>query len=177
MAVNYRRPGEKAVVATAWRVLQVAAIALVATSFLKTVQHFRNPLPASLVQQIAPAVDDQSSKYVFFAKAMNDGQDAFFLTLKDHKIERIDPAVKQLETTPSLDPKADELRDGLKALLVREKVATENSNVGTARSRQDEQNALARDFNEWGKQYNAWLKTTGRSYGIIEVMETSSPAK
>jgi rhomboid protease GluP len=174
LAVDYRRPGEKPVVATMWRVLQVAAIALVAVSFLKTAQHFPNALPA-LVQQTAPAVDDQSSKYVSFAKAMNDGQDAFYLTLKDHNIDRIDPAVKQLETTPSLDPKADEIRDGLKALLIKVKAATENVSAGSARSKQDEQSGLTRDFNEWSKQYNGWLKTTGRSYGIIEVMGTPSP--
>lgn len=175
LAVDYRRPGEKPVVATAWQVLQVACVVLVAASFLKTVQHFRDPLPSSLVQETAPAVDDQSSKYVSFAKAMNDGQDAFYLTLKAHNIDHIDPAVKQLETTPSLDPKADEIRDELKALLIRAKTATENTNPGTARSKQDEQNRLANDFSEWSKQYNGWLKTTGRSYGIIEVMETPSP--
>ena len=175
LAVDYRRPGEKPVVATTWRVLQVAAITLVAVSFLKTAQHFPNALPASLVQQTAPAVDDQSSKYVSFAKAMNDGQDAFYLTLKDHNIGRIDPAVKQLETTPSLDPKADEIRDGLKALLIKVKAATENVPASSARLKQDEQNGLTRDFNEWSKQYNGWLKTTGRSYGIIEVMGTPSP--
>jgi rhomboid protease GluP len=173
LAVDYRRPGEKSVIATTWRVLQVAAIALVAVSFLKTVQHFRNPPPASLVQEVAPAVDDQSSKYVSFAKAMNDGQDAFYLTLKDHNIDHIDPAVKQLETTPSLDPKADEIRNGLKALLIRAK-AMEVS-VGTATSKQEEQNLLAHDFSEWSKQYNGWLKTTGRSYGIIEVIGSPSP--
>jgi len=175
LAVDYRRPGEKPVVATTWHALQVACIILVAASFLKTVQHFRDPLPSSLVQEVTPAVDAQSSKYVSFAKAMNDGQDAFYLTLKAHNIDHIDPAVKQLETTPSLDPKADEIRDGLKALLIRAKTATENTNAGTARSKQDEQNRLANDFSEWSKQYNGWLKTTGRSYGIIEVMETPSP--
>ena len=174
LAVDYRRPGEKSVVATAWRVLQVMAIALIAVSFLKTVQHFRDPLPSSLLQQVTPAVDDQSSKYVSFAKAMNDGQDAFYLTLKTHNFDHVDPAVKQLETAPSLDPKADEIRDGLKALLIRAKAATENANIDAARSK-DEQNRLANDFSEWSKQYNGWLKTTGRSYGIIEVMETPAP--
>jgi len=175
VAVNYRRPGEKPVVATVWRVLQVAAIVLVAVSFLKIIQHFRDPLPGFLVQETAPVIDEQSSKYVSFAKAMNDGQDAFYLTLQDHNTDRIDPAVKQLETTPSLDPKADEIRDGLKALLIKMKTVMQNSNAGTARSKQAEQNGLAQDFSKWSKQYNAWLKTTGRSYGIIEEIESPSP--
>jgi hypothetical protein len=85
--------------------------------------------------------------------------------------------VKQLETTPSLDPKADEIRDGLKALLIKTKAETQNATARTARSKQDEQNGLAQDFSQWSKQYNAWLKTTGRSYGIIEVLETPSPAR
>jgi rhomboid protease GluP len=175
LAVDYRRPGEKPVVATAWRVLQVAAIAVVAVSFVKTVQNFRNPLPASVTREVAPPVDDPGNKYVSFATAMNDGQDAFYLTLKGQNSDQIDAAVKQLEAAPSLDPKADEIKDGLKALLIRARAATLNANVGTARSKQDEQNVLAHDFSEWSKQYNEWLKTTGRSYGIIEVMESPSP--
>jgi rhomboid protease GluP len=173
LAVDYRRPGEKSAVATAWRVLQVAAIALVAVSFLKTAQHFRSALPVSQAQNATPAVDERSAKYVSFAKAMNDAQDAFYLALKDHKIDPIDPAVKQLEATPSLDPKADEIKDGLKALLIRAKAAA--ASVATDRVKQDEQNLLAQDFNEWSKQYNEWLKTKGRSYGIIEVTESPSP--
>jgi rhomboid protease GluP len=179
LAIDYRRPGEKkAVVATVWRVLQVACLVIVALSFLKVAQHLSGSLAqVSLVQQPAPAVDDMASKYVSFAKAMNDGQDAFYLALKDHDIEHIEAAVKQLETAPSLDPKADEIRDGLKALLIRVKAANQNANVGSVRSRQDEQNGLAQDFSEWSKEYNAWLKTSGRSYGIIEVMETPSPVR
>jgi rhomboid protease GluP len=171
LAVNYRRPGEKSAVATAWRVLQVAAIALVAVSFLKIVQHFPSALPVSQVQNATPAVDDRSEKYVSFAKAMNDAQDAFYLTLKDHKTDSIDPAVKQLEAAPSLDPKADEIKAGLKVLLIRAKAAA--ASIATDRVKQDEQNLLAHDFSEWSKQYNEWLKTTGRSYGIIEVVSPS----
>jgi membrane associated rhomboid family serine protease len=173
LAVDYRRPGEKSAVATAWRVLQVAAIALVAVIFLKIVQYFPSALPVSQVQNATPAVDERSAKYVSFAKAMNDAQDAFYLTLKDHKTDSIDPAVKQLEAAPSLDPKADEIRNGLKALLIRAKAA--DASVAAPKAKQEEQNLLAHDFSEWSKQYNEWLKTTGRSYGIIEVMESPSP--
>lgn len=173
LAVDYRRPGEKSVVATMWRVLQVAAIALVAISFLKAVQHFPKPLPPPPPQNEAALVDERSAKYVSFAKAMNDAQDAFYLALKDHKVDPIDPAVKQLESAPSLDPKADEIKDGLKALLIRAKAA--ETTVATAKAKQKEQDLLAHDFSEWSKQYNEWLKTTGRSYGIIEVMQSPSP--
>jgi rhomboid protease GluP len=173
LAVDYRRPGEKSAVATAWRILQVAAIGIVAVSFLKTVQHFRTPMPASLVQAAAPAIDERAGQYVSFAKALNDGQDAFYSALKDHKVDPVDPAVKQLETAPSLDPKADEIKNGLKALLIRAKAAEASST--TARTKQEEQNLLAHDFSEWSKQYNEWLKTKGRSYGIIEVTESPSP--
>src|SRR4029079_5252471 len=41
VVVQYRRPGERPSVATLWRVLETAAIVLVAVSFFKTVQHFR----------------------------------------------------------------------------------------------------------------------------------------
>lgn len=178
LAVSYRRPGEKPVVTTAWHLLQAACIALVAASFIKVTQHFRDPLPPSLAsQQSTPAVSEQENKYISFAKAMNDGQESFFYVLKDHDGARADDAIKQLDTTPSLDPQADELRDRLKALLVRAKAAAGKSANGNVRVNQDEQNTLVKDFTDWSKQYNVWLKSVGRNYGLVEVTDEPAPAK
>ena len=78
LAVDYRRPGERSGIAVTWQVLQIAAIALVAVSFLKTAQHFQDPLPGSLANQAVQPSDPQTQKFVSYAKAMNDAQEAFF---------------------------------------------------------------------------------------------------
>jgi rhomboid protease GluP len=185
LAVDYRRPGEKSGIATIWQVLQVLAIALVAVSFVKTVQHYKDPQPAFFVEQPAPVVDAQVQKFVAFAKAMNDGQEAFYLAMKDRNLESIEGAIKTLEAAPSLDPAADDLRQRLKQLLIRARDlnlepspaqqarpaygGTQSSTTPTARSAQEEK--LATDFTTWSKDYNTWLKTIGRTYGLKEVTD------
>ena len=179
LAVDYRRPGERSGIAVTWQVLQIAAIALVAVSFLKTAQHFKDPLPGSLANQTVQLMDPQTQKFVSYAKAMNDAQEAFYFIVKEHDVTRADNAVKALESVPSLDPKADELRERLKALLLKAKALnapTENSTKSAAKNSQ-QQAKLTTDFVSWSKEYNTWLKTTGRTYGLVEATETDSSPK
>jgi rhomboid protease GluP len=169
LVVDYRRPGEKTRVAVTWRILQVAAIAILAVSFIKTTQHISDPLPAFAIQ---PVQLDPNAKFVFYAQAMNEAGETFSVALKEHDISRVDSAVKALESAPSLDPKADELRDRLKTLLLRAKAIfgpTESSKPSAEKLQQ--QNELTRDNNAWVKEYDLWLATTGRSYGLVEEPE------
>jgi hypothetical protein len=49
LMVGYRRPGdERSGMATAWHVVQFAALALVVVCFFKTAQHLRDPLPITV---------------------------------------------------------------------------------------------------------------------------------
>jgi hypothetical protein len=162
-----------------WQVLQIAAIALVAVSFLKTAQHFKDPLPASLASQTVQ-LPYQTSKFVSFAKAMNDAQEAFYFIVKEHDVALADSAVKALESAPPLDPKADELRERLKNLLLKAKAlnaSAEPSTKPAPRNSQQQQAELTAEFISWSKEYNTWLKTTGRTYGLVEVPETQSSPK
>lgn len=171
MFVDYRRPGEKSAIAMTWRILQIAAIAIVVVSFLKTAQHFEDPLPGS---NISPVQLDPYAKFVFYAKAMNDAQEAFGAIVKDRDITHADPAIKTLEAAPSLDPKADELREGLKELLLRAKAIkgpAANSNQPPDKNSQEQYARLTTDFVSWSREYNTWLKTDGRTYGLNEVIE------
>lgn len=179
LVVNYRRPGERSGIAITWQVLQIAAIVLVAVGFLKTAQHFKDPMPASLANQTVQ-LTDQTSKFVSYAKAMNDAQEAFYFIVKEHDVSRADGALKALESTPPLDPKADELREKLKNLLLKAKALNapaENSTKPALRNSQPQQTELTTDFISWSKEYNTWLKTTGRTYGLVEVTETESSPK
>ena len=181
LAVEYRRPGERSGIATAWQLLQVVAIALVVVSFLKIVQHYRDPLPQSLVNQTSHVEDNSTNKFVSYAKAMNDGQEAFYLIIKDHNVDPTDGAIKELEAVPSLDPKADELRDKLKELLLRAKTLESSTTVPGQRANRDTQKEELQDlsttFVAWSKEYNTWLKTTGKNYGLIEVTKPESLPK
>ena len=76
--------------AIVWQVLQIAALVLVAVSFLKVVQHFRIRCRRSSlteeVQQTDRATERRIS--VYYAKAINDAQEAFVVCqLKDNNPE------------------------------------------------------------------------------------------
>lgn len=178
LVVDYRRPGERSGIAVTWQVLQIAAIALVAVSFLKTAQHINDPVPAPFVAHPAPPSAPENPAYLHYAKAMNDAQEAFVVAMKDRNTSNIDSAVKDLEAAPHLDQKSDELRERLKLLLIQAR----QSNAAPVAAPQRDKNKpvqereLTPEFAAWRKEYNQWLKTGGRSHsGLIQLTETESP--
>jgi len=178
LAVNYRRPGEKSGMATIWRVLQIAAIALVAVSFLMAARHFRDPVPAGLINQPEQATDPNPQKFVAWAKGMNEAQEAFYQAVKDRDASKVDAAIKSLEAAPQLDPKAVDLRDRMKAFLVRAKaINADDKEAGDSSPKKTQQglHQLTLDFVAWSKEYNQWLETNGKNYGLIEMGEADSP--
>jgi rhomboid protease GluP len=178
LVVDYRRPGERSGVAVTWRVLQIAAIALVVVSFVKTAQHIRDPLPAELVGSAPQPAEPENPAYLYYAKAVNDAHDAFVVATEDKNTSSIDAAVKNLDAAPSLDPQADELRQALKALLLRAKESQVTAAASPARDKNKPAPAdkLAQDFATWQKQYNQWLKTAGRNHsGFDKSTAESSP--
>ncbi|MBC8030983.1 MAG: rhomboid family intramembrane serine protease [Pyrinomonadaceae bacterium] len=174
LAVTYRRPGEKSGMAITWRVLQVAAIAVVAVSFLMTVKHFRDPLPPTVIRQAEEATDPNTQKFVSWAKGMNEAQEAFYQAFKDGDVTRVDSALTALESAPALDPKADDLRERMKAFLVRAKALDAGDKDRPAKKQQELQE-LTTDFVAWSKEYNQWLKTNAKNYGLVPVGETAAP--
>jgi rhomboid protease GluP len=174
LMVDYRRPGERSGVAVTWQLLQIAAIALVAVSFLKTAQHFRDPPPASILHQGIQAPDEKAQQFVSYVKAMNDAQEAFYLVLKEHDVKSADDAVKGLETAPQLDPTANALKEKLKALLIKAKDVTAANKSASPPSMGQQERELTNDFVIWSKEYNTWLKTSGRNYGLVEVTGAES---
>ncbi len=174
LAIDYRRPGEKSGMAMTWRVLQVAALILVVFSFAMTAKRFRDPLPASLINQPEQVTDPNTKKFVTWAQGMNTAQEAFYQAVKDRDASKIDGAVKALESAPSLDPKADDLRERMKAFLLRAKEmsAGDGESASTPKKSQAGLHQLTVDFVAWSKEYNLWLKTNGQNYGLFEAGET-----
>jgi rhomboid protease GluP len=167
LVVDYRRPGETVRNQVLWRVLQVAAILIVAISFFKTAQHLRDPLPAQYATpQTAPVVQTDNPNFLQYAKAVNDGQDAFVVAVQDGNASNIDAAVKKLDAAPALDPKADDLRRRLKDLLQRaaalqpEQAATPSRDKTKLAAKQQ----LVNDFNNWSLDYKHWLKTDAKRH-------------
>jgi membrane associated rhomboid family serine protease len=173
LVVDYRRPGEGSGIAVTWRVLQGAAIALVVVAFVMTVRHFNDPLPAALLAQPAPVVETQHPEYLKYALAINNAQEAFVVARKDGNASNIDRAVKDLADAPHLDQKADELRERLKALLIRAKASAPAAASSPGSSNKPvQQDDLELQFAAWRKEYNQWLKTGAKNYSGLDGIET-----
>jgi membrane associated rhomboid family serine protease len=178
VAVQYRRPGERASIKASWYVLEAAAMLLVLVSFFKVAQHFKDP--GNLVS-MSPAVTSAERRNVFvlYLMALNNAQEKLNHALKGD-VTGVDEAANSLDSVPHLDARADELRAQLKELLRRAKAKAASTDYrdeqsGTAvvgnrsaapgkESSQSEPNALVEDVKLWKRDHNNWLKTTGRHY-------------
>lgn len=178
LLVDYRRPGEKSGVAIAWRVLQIAAIALVVVSFVKVGQHLRDPMPVSFGPQPAQPVENASSPnraFLVYAKAINDAQEAFVFFMKDKDASKLDAAVTTLDQTPRLDQRSMELKESLKSLLLRARQAqpTPTPTPANGKGKPVEADPLTVDYMAWRKEYAQWLRTGGKSFsGLSELIQT-----
>jgi len=152
LAVQYRRPGERKGVAVTWRVLQGAALGLVAVSFFSAARHIQLPSVSELQR---PPGTVENPAFLNYANAMNEAQEAFVQAIHDNDASNIDVAIQKLESTPSLDPKADELRNQLKEFLARAKSEMARP---VDRTTQNRKSRLVEDYGAWSKTYGEWLK-------------------
>jgi len=182
LVVQYRRPDEKTGVAITWQILRVAALTLVAVSFLKVAQHFRDPLSFSVGDQIVVNSNGSAAAFLVFAKTMNDAQETFYRTAQGDS-SGVDGVIKSLESVPQFDPESAQLTERLKALLSQAKdlksspapspSSSPAADPGKVKQKEQE---LLQDFDSWKRDYNRWLKTTGKTYsGLIDQTAPPSP--
>lgn len=159
LVVSYKRPGERQSVAVFWHVLQVAALALVALSFLMVATHFRAPARNSSSSSGQP--DIQS-----LIDALNGGQTAIYKALNEEEENNVESAIKKLDDAPSLTERADALRSELRQLLVRAQALSKDSPKQPAKARLTQRLELAKDTDAWIEKRDQRVKSEGAQYGI-----------
>jgi hypothetical protein len=160
LIVGYKRPGARGAVAHAWHAAQVGCLALVLVSFVMVTRHFNAPPPS--LAHIAQRLNGGDARLPVdeFIAAINKGQSAFVHFLGGDAAA-LGPAVEGLEKVPSLSPDADELRDELRALLVRAR-ETANDKSLDAGEREQRGARLSEDFRAWQESFAQWVKGEGR---------------
>jgi hypothetical protein len=144
-------------------VLQIAALLLVVVSFFKVAQHFKDPI-ASTPTQITQDSSPTNHAFISYSMAMNEAQEKLNEAMNG-QTAAVDEAIKALDSTPTLDQKADELRQQLKLLLFKAKSGTASPSPSPKSNKLGpESKTLEEEINLWKKDYNQWLKTTGRNY-------------
>jgi membrane associated rhomboid family serine protease len=165
--VSYKRPGMPASVTIAWRVLQVAALVLVAGCFLMAARaHRLNPQPTSNLNPAASS--DAFAIFDANKKAFDAGELAMIDALKKRDPAEIDPAIAQLDKSAHLDEGTDVLRTDLKGLLGR---ASKHINDWQPPRKMTpdgiaEQRKLIDDFKLWQTRYENWYWDEGKQFGI-----------
>src|SRR5262249_28044829 len=130
----------------------------------KHFHEFTSPAPVAVNTTPTPT-------FLHYFKTMNDAQEALWFYVKDHDASGLDPAQNNLNALPSLDEKADNLRDRLKALIARAKeISSRPSGGQPSKEALQTNNQLVKDFATWTSDYNNWLKTEGQKYGVTETV-------
>jgi hypothetical protein len=169
--VHYKRPGQRAGVAVAWHVLQVALLALVVLSFAMVWRNFAGPalkLDRSALSLPNLVPGGRANQFISYAKAIGEGEAAFVEAFNKNDDSKINPALEALERAPRLEDEADKLRDELKALLARAGEHVKEP-LKQRRLRAERQTKLSADFKSWQERFSSWANANSERYGVRRV--------
>src|SRR2546423_1081983 len=172
--VDYRRPNERGGVAIFWRILQTAALALVAVSFVMVARNFRSTMGAVENTLVPVASVNESAKVTGYLNALNNGDRTFVFAFDERNAQKLNDAIKELDEAPHLDEQADALRDELKSLLARARdFVSLAPQQQKARAALVEQKKILDDYRAWVQKREEWVKSEGDRYGIELVNESN----
>lgn len=168
LIAGYERPGQRSKPSPIWRVLQVAAIAIVLVSFVQTARHFRDPLPARVVANPLTREEQERADSLRYFSTLTTAQEALTFYINDENGSLLDAGIARLDSLPSLEPEADKLRERLRQMLVVARGPRGRFGMArpTPKDRLEKRNQLAKEFTAWAEDYENWLKTTGGKYGV-----------
>jgi len=166
LVVGYRRPDGSSGFTMVWRMIQVACIALVLICFARVAQHYTDPIPGSQkpAESTAPVPDSEAMTFLKFAKAMNDAQESLLNGLKGDN-STLDQGVTGLDQVESPDPKSDQLRRKLRDLLQRAKPTSASADPSRKKAEEQQRQELFTEYQSWKKEYEDWLKASGKDFG------------
>lgn len=165
-AVEYRRPGERRGIATAWRVLQVAALALVVVGFVQSARYFHR----SLQMATQPALTEPAQIFITYVAAMDQARNKVEVVLNNRDVRDVGAISQRAIQAPVPDARAAELRDRLLTILSQAAgaVATASPAAGDGPRRPPPLDPkLAEAFKQWSVDYDQWLKQAVQTYTSV----------
>jgi rhomboid protease GluP len=160
--VDYRRPGVRAGVTTAWRVLQLLALAIIALGAYKVVRNYERPLPALV--RVTP--NTNSSIFTSYVGAMSKVQEKVAAVIHNNDLNNLESVTQQALQAPVPDARASELRSKLLIILSKLAAAAAAASPSPESAGQppklDKQ--LIDEYAEWKKEYEEWLIGAAKTY-------------
>jgi membrane associated rhomboid family serine protease len=154
LVVDYRRPGDSQGSATAWRVLQIAALLLVVVCFWEVSRNFSVPHVETPLSQ--------REVFLKYVDVMNHAHETIAAVVYESDTSQVAPTIQALQTVQSPDVQAEDLRQRLIDLLVKSTtaVAAASPSPQTGPRRGPKLDAkFLKEFETWNNEYNAWLKS------------------
>ena len=163
LAVEYRRPGARAVVTNFWRALQILALAVVGLGFYKVARNFNHPVAA-----IAVASPNGSSQvFVNYVSVMNELQEKVSAVIHNDDLSDVLVVTQKAMQAPAPDARASELRNQLILILsnLSGAAAAASPMAGDGPRRPPPLDPkLVDEFKQWRTQYDVWLKSAAQLY-------------
>jgi membrane associated rhomboid family serine protease len=155
--IDYRRPGARAGINVAWRVVQVLALALIALGAYKIVRNFNRPQQVQ-VQVTTPVTNEDNFKS--YIRAMNQVQEKAAEVIHNRDLSNLEPVTQQALQAPVPDARALELRNSLLDILSKLAAAVAAASPSPANSAEPLKldQKLSDEYNQWRKDYKEWLK-------------------
>ncbi len=163
LVVDYRRPGARASVTAAWRVLQIVCLIVIGVGAYKVVRNFNRPI-------LAPAHATPNANTLIFLNyinAMNHVQEKVSGVIHDNDLSNLEQVTQRAMEQPVPDARAAELR--LRLLDILSRLAT----AAAAASPLPESTPsrppvldqkLVDEYTNWRKEYDEWLKVAAKTY-------------
>ena len=166
--IDYRRPGARASITTAWRALQIVALLLIAIGGYKVVRNLGRPVPA-----LARATPNANTLiYLNYLNAMNQVQEKVAAVVHNSDLSNLELVTQNAMQAPVPDARAGELRDRLVVILSKLASAAASSSPspepspanGAERPPPQLDQKLVDEYTDWRKDYDEWLKRAAKIY-------------
>ena len=163
LVVDYRRPGARASVTVAWRVLQVVCLIVIAVGAYKVVRNFNRPIPG-LAQ---PTPNANTLIFKHYVNVMNQVQEKVSEVIHNNDLSNLELVTQSAMQAPVPDARAAELRlrllDILARLATAAAAASPPPESTPARPPVLDQK-LVDEYTNWRKEYDIWLKVAAKTY-------------
>ena len=161
VVIDYRRPGARAGINTAWRVLQIACLALVALGAYKVIRNFNRPLPQ---QQVTVTFNANSLIFLSYINVMNKVQEKVARVIHKNDLSDLEAVTQQALQAPVPDQRAAELRGQLLDILSKLAAAAASASPPPAGQPPQLDQNLITAYTEWRKEYDEWLRGAAKTY-------------
>jgi len=161
--VDYRRPGARASITTAWRVLQIVCLLLIVVGGYKVVRNYGRPIAG-----LARATPNANTLiFVNYINAMNQVQEKLSAVTHNNDLSNLELVTQRAMEAPVPDARAAELRFRLLNILSQAASAAASASPPPANQparppKLDQK--LNDELEQWKKDYNEWLKGPAKAY-------------